>query len=97
MARKVFKKKKMSLWIKIIVLLFAVIACDLAWYSFVVNIKQYEKKNPKKTAFMKYRERAVERKRPENGSQADMGSSEFDFNRCPQSGCGRRGCKVLDA
>lgn len=57
MARKVFKKKKIPLWIKIVMLFLAVVACDLAWYSFVVNIKQYEKKNPQKTAFMKYRER----------------------------------------
>ena len=56
MVRKAAKKKKMRLWMKIVLLLCAVIIGDLAWYFFVVNVKQYEKKNPEKTAFMRYRE-----------------------------------------
>jgi monofunctional biosynthetic peptidoglycan transglycosylase len=84
MARKGLKKKKTSLWIKIVILILAVIVCDLAWYSFVVDIKQYEKKNPKKTAFMKYRERQWrEKKRTMEVKQiwAPLGSISMDARK----------------
>ena len=57
MKRKSNKKKKMPLWIKIAVVLFAIIAIDLIWYSVIIDIKHYKNNNPEKTAFMKYREK----------------------------------------
>ena len=72
----------MSLWIKIAVLLFVVIAGDLAWYLFVVDVKQYEKKNPKKTAFMKYRERQWREKDRKMAVKQIWAPLSSDFNRC---------------
>ncbi len=50
------KKKKTSLLIKLFILILAIIAFDLAYYSVIVDVKKYAAKNPVKTAFMKYRE-----------------------------------------
>ncbi|NLD92285.1 MAG: monofunctional biosynthetic peptidoglycan transglycosylase [Fibrobacter sp.] len=50
------KKKKLSLWIKLFILISAVIAFDLAYYSVIIDVKKYATENPVKTAFMKYRE-----------------------------------------
>jgi len=63
MSRKNFKKNKFSFLKILFYLIITAIVADLAWYFFVVDIKQYEKKNPTKTAFMKYRERQWEEKK----------------------------------
>lgn len=57
MKRKTVKKRKISIWIKIVIILFAIVAADLIWYSVIVDVHQFKNKNPKKTAFMKYREK----------------------------------------
>jgi monofunctional glycosyltransferase len=57
MPRKNIRKRKKYFWKILACLITTTIASDLTWYFFIVDIKQYENKNPAKTAIMKYRER----------------------------------------
>jgi monofunctional biosynthetic peptidoglycan transglycosylase len=50
------KKRKISWWKIITVLVITTIVSDSFWYFFVVDVNQFKTKNPDKTAFMKYRE-----------------------------------------
>lgn len=50
------KKKKVPFWIRLIMLLFAVIAIDLLYFTVIIDVGKYATGNPVKTAFMKYRE-----------------------------------------
>jgi monofunctional biosynthetic peptidoglycan transglycosylase len=50
------RKRTISWWKIIAVIVTATIASDLIWYFFVVDVNQFKTKNPDKTAFMKYRE-----------------------------------------
>lgn len=59
--RKV-KKKNVTFLLKIIGLITILIAIDLSWYLFVIDIKKFKTENPKKTAFMKFRERQWKQK-----------------------------------
>jgi monofunctional glycosyltransferase len=50
------KKKKVSFWIKLFILILAIIAIDLLYFTVIIDIEKYATRNPVKTAFMKYRE-----------------------------------------
>jgi monofunctional biosynthetic peptidoglycan transglycosylase len=56
-------KRKISLWKIIAALVITVVASDLIWYFFVVDVNQFKTKNPDKTAFMKYRETQWKKKK----------------------------------
>jgi len=81
MARKGTKKKKTPLWIKLCFLITAIIVADLSWFMFVVDIKKYEKKNPEKTAFMKYREHQWEK----NGRNVKIKKTWVSLNRISEN------------
>lgn len=57
------KKRKISFWKIIAALIIIVIASDLIWYFFVVDVNQLKTKNPDTTAFMKYREKQWKREK----------------------------------
>jgi monofunctional biosynthetic peptidoglycan transglycosylase len=50
------KKKKISFWIKLFVLIFVIIGLDIVYFAAIIDVEKYATKNPAKTAFMKYRE-----------------------------------------
>src|SRR5512133_370196 len=50
------KKKKSSFWIKLFILIIAIIALDLVYFTAIIDVEKYVKKNSVKTAFVKYRE-----------------------------------------
>jgi len=54
--RLIKKKKKVSFWVKLLILVLAIVACDLAYHAVIIDVEKYATKNPAKTAFMKYRE-----------------------------------------
>jgi monofunctional biosynthetic peptidoglycan transglycosylase len=54
--RLIKKKKKIAFWMKLFILILAVIVLDLVYFTAVIDVGKYANKNPAKTAFMKYRE-----------------------------------------
>ncbi|HEX2959493.1 MAG TPA: monofunctional biosynthetic peptidoglycan transglycosylase [Chitinispirillaceae bacterium] len=57
------KKRNFAFWKIIAALVITIIASDLIWYFFIVDVNQLKTKNPGKTAFMKYREKQWKKKK----------------------------------